>query len=92
MGAVKFYKNNKVDKEYLARRVQAPFETDHGNVAIIAAPGDFTLMHRNAWQHIRGHPEVPLVGMLDDFVVWQAVAMGLHAVSSLDFVARNWGH
>ncbi len=82
-GSATFYKKNRVDKEYLAQRVQAPFETNHGNVAIIAAPGDFTLMHRDAWQHMRGHREVPLVGMVDDFVVWQAVAMGLHAVSSI---------
>lgn len=82
MGSPKFYDNNIVTPQWLSASPIAPFATDHGDIAILGAPGDFTLMHRRAWSHMRGHPEVPLIGMVDDYVVWLAVAMGLKAVST----------
>ncbi|KAI8463256.1 MAG: hypothetical protein J3K34DRAFT_444580 [Monoraphidium minutum] len=81
VGPLKFYDNNHVSLSWLKASVHRPFETDHGNVAIIGAPGDFTLMSRQAWMYMRGHPEVPLIGMVDDFVVWLAVNIGLNAAT-----------
>jgi hypothetical protein len=42
----------------------------------ILAPGDFTLLSREAFHRYRGYPEVALPTMLDDVIVWQAVADG----------------
>lgn len=77
-----FYKKNKITEDWLRAPVKVPFETNHGNVALTAAPGDFMLMHRAAWSYMRGHPELPLIELLDDVVVWLAVAMGMQAVRS----------
>ena len=46
----------------------------------IFAPGDFTLLSRKAFHNYRGYPEVALPTMLDDVIVWQAVADGLKLV------------
>jgi len=42
----------------------------------IFAPGDFTLLSREFYFHIRGYPELALPTQLDDVPVWQAVAAG----------------
>lgn len=89
VGPLKFYDNNRISVSWLKASVQSPFYTDHGNVAIIAAPGDFTLMSRQAWMYMRGHPEVPLIGMVDDFVVWLAVNMGLNGVSIYIYMSNH---
>ncbi|KAI8462470.1 MAG: hypothetical protein J3K34DRAFT_448172 [Monoraphidium minutum] len=81
VGQIKFCDNNRISASWLEASVQPPFYTDHGNVPIIAAPGDFTLMSRQASAYMRGHPEVPLIGMVDDFVVWLAVSMGLNGAT-----------
>jgi hypothetical protein len=46
----------------------------------IFAPGDFTLLSREAYHRYRGYPEVALPTMLDDVIVWQAVADGMKLV------------
>ena len=37
------------------------------------APGDFTLMSKDAWEGIRAHPELSLFVLLDVYVVQMAV-------------------
>ena len=46
----------------------------------IFAPGDFTMLSREAYHRYRGYPEVALPTMLDDVIVWQAVADGMKLV------------
>lgn len=44
------------------------------------AAGDFTMMAKDAWQRIRGYPEVPYLSNVDSYGVWLAALAGLQQV------------
>lgn len=53
-----------------------PFPVPHTN-----ACGDFTLMHRDDWNRIRGYPQVISAGLhLDSFVIYAAIFSGIKQV------------
>lgn len=56
------------------------------------AAGDFLLMHRDAWDAIRGYPEYPTYFFLDGYGVSNAAALGLNeAVLSAPVYHQNHG-
>ncbi len=44
------------------------------------APGDFTLMAREAWHNLRGHPEMPSQRHIDSYLCAMAMSAGLSQV------------
>ncbi len=71
--------------ENLTNWLSTPFNksaiNNRGRLAVIGCPGDFVLMHRDAFAAVRGYPEVPIPVALDDVMVVAAVHLGLDCVS-----------
>jgi len=60
----------------LMRVLFFPYQVPHSN-----ACGDFTLMHRDDWDRIRGYPQVISAGLhLDSFAVYSAIFSGVKQV------------
>ena len=49
------------------------------------ACGDFTLMHCDAWEKMRGYPEIPLWSIyIDGLALHAALGLGLHQIELMD--------